>query len=197
MMESSRQKRRWEKSITTPDGPLKQVNIINKDQSVFSTLPNEVILHMFSYLKIVDIQKCGQVSKKFRAISNEDQYLWPKKLNLCYKKVPVVFLQRLLDSGCKYLSLSEAILEHTLNLPQASKLKYLNLSSFGLKNRDNSEILLESCYSLQKLSLSAKNLKGRYHLSLKLINSISLQKRQNFEGPRPHSLLLVSKSIQL
>ena len=96
-------------------------------------------------------------------------------LNLCYKKVPVRFLQRLLDSGCKYLSLSEAILEGTLNLPRASRLKYLNLFRFGHKNSDNLEKLLESCYSLQKLSLSAKNLEGRYHLSLKLINSISLQ----------------------
>ena len=136
---------------------------------LFEALPNEVICHVFSYLKIVDILKCGQVSKRLRAISIDDQYVWPKMLNLCYKKVPVRFLQRLLDSGCKYLSLSEAILEGTLNLPKASTLKYLNLSSFGLKNRDNSEKLLESCYSLQKLSLS------RFQLSSKLINSTCLQ----------------------
>ena len=143
MMESSRQKRKREKSITTPDGPLKQLAIINKDQNVFSTLPNEVILHMFSYLKIVDLQKCGQVSKRFRAISNEDQYLWPKKLNLCYKKVPVGFMKKLLESGCKHLSLSEAILEGTLNLPKASKLQHLNLCGVGLEvNRENSEKLL-------------------------------------------------------
>ena len=37
------------------------------------------------------------------------------------------------------------------------------------------ENLLPLPNSLQKLSLSAKNLAGRYHLSLKLINSISLQ----------------------
>ena len=142
---------------------------------LFEGLPNEVICNVFSYLKIVDILKCGQVSKRLRAISIDDQYLWPKMLNLCYKKVPVRFLQKLLDSGCKYLSLSEAILEGTLNPPKASRLKHLNLFGFGLKNRDNLEKLLESCYSLQKLSLSAKNLAGRYHLSSKLINSISLQ----------------------
>ena len=142
---------------------------------LFEALPNEVISHVFSYLKIVDILKCGQVSKRLRAISIDDQYVWPKMLNLCYKKVPVKFLQRLLDSGCKYLSLSEAILEGTLNLPKASRLNYLNLFGFGRKNRNNLEKLLESCYSLQKLSLSAKNEGDRYHLSLKLINSISLQ----------------------
>ena len=167
MMESSRQKRKREKSITTPDGPLKQLDIINKDQTVFSTLPNEVILHMFSYLKIVDLQKCGQVSKRFRAISNEDQYLWPKKLNLCYKKVPVGFMKKLLESGCKHLSLSEAILEGTLNLPKASKLQHLNLCGVGLEvNRENSEKLLESCYSLQKLSLSKFKLSWKQILAI-------------------------------
>ena len=131
----------------------------------FEALPNEIIFHAFSYLKIVDLLKCGQVSKRFRAISN----VWPEKINLCYKKVPVEFLQKLLDSGCKYLSLSEAILEGTLNLPNASSLKYLNLSGFGLNcNKENSEKLLESCYSLQKLSLS------KFPFSTKLINSISL-----------------------
>ena len=95
----------------------------------FHALPNEVIFHVFSYLKIVDFLKCRQVSKRFRAISNN---LWPEKINLCYKKVPVGFLQKLLYSECKYLSLSESILEGTLNLPKASKLdrahKYLSLS---------------------------------------------------------------------
>ena len=180
----------------------------------FHALPNEVLFLVFSYLKIGDLLKCGQVSKRFRAISNN---LWPEKINLCYKKVPVGFLVKLLYSECKYLSLSESILEDTLNLPKvpkldraskvlcaskylslalnympedsqslglsesiledtlnmrkASKLKYLNLSGFGIKcnQLQNSEELLESCYSLQKLSLS------KCHLSYKLIDSISLQ----------------------
>ena len=153
-------------------GPLKQLNIIKKEQKVLSTLqfkdlPNEVIYHVFRYLKIVDLLKCGQVSKRLRAISID---LWPKKLNLCCKKVPVGLLQKLLDNGCKYLSLSEAILEGNLNLSKASRLQYLNLSGFGLNcNKENSEKLLESCYSLQKLSLS------KFPFSSKLINSISLQ----------------------
>ena len=86
--------------------------------------------------------------------------------------MPVGFLQKLLDSGCEYLSLSEAISEGTLNLPSVSRLKYLNLSGFGLKsasNRENSEKLLKSCYSLRKLSLS------NFHLTVKLIDSTCLQ----------------------
>ena len=166
----------------------------------FEALPNEVICHVFSFLKMMDLLTCGQVSKRFRAISNDDQYLWPKRLNLWNKKVPVGLLQKVLDSGCKYLSLSEAILEGTLkNLTKASELMYLNLSGFRdsenseklegalhlpkvsalqYLNRSNfgpeccgnySEKIIETCYSLQKLSLS------KFQLSLKLISITSLQ----------------------
>ena len=163
-----------EKSIPRLISPMKQLKILKKDQEVssalqFKALPNEVILHVFSYLKIVDLLNCGQVSKRFRALSSDDQYLWPKALNLCYKNVPVVFIQKLLDSGCKYLTLSYSVLDGTLNLSKASKLKYLDISSFGLKNGTNSIKLLESCYSLQKLSLK------RFQLSSKLISITCLQ----------------------
>ena len=165
----------------------------------FEALPNEVICHVFSFLKMMDLLTCGQVSKRFRALSNDDQYLWPKRLNLWNKKVPVGLLQKVLDSGCKYLSLSEAILEGTLKLTKASELMYLNLS--GFRDSENSEKLegalflpkvtawqylnrsafgpeccgnysekiIESCYSLKKLSLS------KLQLSLKLISIASLQ----------------------
>ena len=162
MTKPLREKRRNEKVITRHSILMKQ-----KDKSVYSrfeALPNEIILHVFSYLKIMDLLNCGQISKRFKALSSDEQYIWPKKLNLCYKKVPVGFLQKLLSSGCKYLSLSEAYSEGTLNMPRASRLQYLNLSGFGLGlkcNKENSEKLLDSCYSLQKLSMS------KFHLSIK------------------------------
>ena len=145
--------------------------LCQEDKKVLSTLqfedlPNEVVDQVFSYLKIKDLLRCGQVSKRFRAISS-DESVWPKKFNLCYKKVPVGFLQKLLESGCKYLSLSGAISKGTLNLPRASRLLYLNLSGFPII--ENSEKLLKSCYSLQKLSLSY------FHFPSKLISIASLQ----------------------
>ena len=141
----------------------------------FVSLPDEVILHVFSFLKIMEILKCGQTSKRFRAISN-DKYLWPKKFNLCFRKVPVGFVQKLLESGCKYLSLSEATLEGTLNLPKFSRLKYLSLSGFKLEdNRENLEKLLGSTYCLEKLSLS------RFHLSSNLIVRTTLQNRETLK----------------
>ena len=90
----------------------------------FEALPNEVIYHVFSFLKMMDLLTCGQVSKRFRAISNDDQYLWPKRLNLWNKKVPAGLLQKVLDGGCKYLSLSEAVLEGSLYLPKDSANSY-------------------------------------------------------------------------
>ena len=168
MTKPLQQKRKKSKATLRPIGHLKKI----KDKKVFSTvkletLPNEVIFHVFNYLKIVDLLKCEQVSKRFRAISNVE-YLWP--INLFYKKVPVGFLQKLLDHGCKYLSLSDAIVEGTLSLQKASRLKYLNLTGFEMtSNRENSEKMLEASYSLEKLALSQS------HLSSKLIRNISLQ----------------------
>ena len=161
------QKRRKRKSITRPISHSKQQKVFSTVQ--LETLPNEVILHVFSYLKIVCLLKCGQVSQRFRAISN-DKYVWPKTFNLSCKKVPVGFLQKLLDSGSKYLKLSEAFLEGNLSLSKPTQLNYLNLSGFGVcDNGENSEKILEFSYSLQKLSLS------NYDLSSKLINTIALQ----------------------
>jgi hypothetical protein len=56
-------------------GSIEQLKI-KKEQKEFSTLqfdalPNEVIFHVFNYLRIVDLIKCGQVSKRFRAIIND------------------------------------------------------------------------------------------------------------------------------
>lgn len=133
------------------------------------SLPNEIIMHVLSYLKIVDLLNCGLVSKRFRAISNLDQYIiWPETVNLCYKKVPVEFLQSYWTVAAKIWSfLKLHISEGTLTLLNASDLRYLNLSGFG--NIENSEKMLKSSHSLQILSLS------RFHLSANLIRIISLQ----------------------
>ena len=78
------------KAIARLVSPMKQLKIKKEGQKVqFEALPNEVILHVFSYLKIMDLLKFGQVSKRFRVISNDDN-LWPKSLNLWRKKVGLI-----------------------------------------------------------------------------------------------------------
>ena len=63
MTKPSRRKRRKNHNVRPfqkSKGNLKQLNIIKKEQKVLSTLqfkdlPNEVIFHVFSYLKIVEL----------------------------------------------------------------------------------------------------------------------------------------------
>ena len=57
-------KRKKEKVIA------KTVSLFEKDQN-FESLPKEIILHVFGYLKVVDLVKCGQVSKRLRVISKQ------------------------------------------------------------------------------------------------------------------------------
>ena len=42
-----------------------------KKTKKFDALPKDIILHVFEYLKVVDIIKCGQVSKRLRIISKQ------------------------------------------------------------------------------------------------------------------------------
>ena len=42
-----------------------------KKRKKFDALPKEIIFHVFGYLKVVDIRKCGQVSKRLRIISKQ------------------------------------------------------------------------------------------------------------------------------
>ena len=85
MTKPLRQKKKKIKATLRPIRHLKK----SKAKRVFSTvkletLPNEIILHVFNYLTILDLLKCGQVSKRFCAMSNVE-YLWPKKFNLFSK----------------------------------------------------------------------------------------------------------------
>ena len=66
-------------------------------------LPDEILLEIFSLLDIKGVLQCGQVSKRLRAISN-DQCLW-LKLNLSGREVPYGFIEKAIQNGCEYLNL--------------------------------------------------------------------------------------------
>ena len=81
-----------------------------------------------------------------------------RKVNLYYKRVSSNFLEVAVKNKCQYLSLYETKLEaKSLSLDEKSELRYLDLSGYTSNNRIL-EKLLESCHSLQKLSLSNKRL---------------------------------------
>jgi hypothetical protein len=96
------------------------------DKSIgFEEFPNELLLKIFSFLEIVDLIKCSQTSKRIRVICYDDS-LW-QKINLSKKKVTTEFLQKVIDSGCKCLSLNEAKVICTLRLKNESQLTDLDL----------------------------------------------------------------------
>ena len=158
----------------------------------FEDLPNEVVLKVLKNLDIKDVLRCGLVSKQIRTISR-DESIW-EKINLYHKeglKVPIEFLQLVLDSGCKYLSLQNVKVVHRntgLQLKNASKLRYLNLAFIksepkeieGTQIEDESdptdiEEILASCKSLQKLNMD------RLCLTPSMIESICAQNSQTLK----------------
>ena len=138
-------------------------------------LPDEVILKVFGNLQFPDLLRCGRVSKRIKRVSN-DKAVW-ENINLCRKRVPRKFLQRILAMNCKYLRLNEAWLEpedlpsktfQKLELEGRSKLIELDLSWLKCRTEDI-EVILASCHSLEKLSLADAA------ITSKMIHSISTQ----------------------
>ena len=126
-------------------------------------LPDEVILKILQYLDSKDVIYCGHLSRRIRFIS-QDESLW-QKINLCWQTIPIGFLQMVLNNGCKYLNLAHASIHGCLKLKSLSKLTHLDLTNNRhvdsgetfrkiLLIQNNSEELLGSCQSLQKLSMN-------------------------------------------
>ena len=130
-------------------------------------LPDEVILKILHYLDSKDVIYCGHLSRRIRFIS-QDESLW-QKINLCWQTIPIGFLQMVLNNGCKYLNLAHASIHGCLKLKSLSKLTHLDLTNNRhvvrqhdngecfrkiLLIQNNSEELLGSCQSLQKLSMN-------------------------------------------
>ena len=128
-------------------------------------LPNELLLKVQDYMETKDQIRFGQVSKRFRVIN---EAMW-QKVNLCEKIVPVGFIEMILNQKCQYLSLYRAKMEASSNLRiNSNELKYLDLSAC---DGDESflEEILESCSSLEKLSMY------NFKHSFKMISSICSQ----------------------
>ena len=141
-------------------------------------MPDEILLKIFTFLDIREIFKCGQVSQRIRAISN-DESLW-LKLNFYEGHVPYELLEKAEENGCKYLSLAFATLYDGENSKLPLNLKYLDMS-YLRSNNDNvyetHEGLLKNCHSLQKLAMEHSILKtkdigqiGKNGPTLKVLN---------------------------
>ena len=117
----------------------------------FECLPNELILKIFSFLDIKGVLRCGHVSKRLRAISN-NQSLW-LKLNLFRRKVPYGFIETAVQNGCGYLNLGFSGVHGGKKSEVPWKLKYLEMSQSCQWALEVPKGVLENCRSLQKLSV--------------------------------------------
>jgi len=139
-----------------------QTNSPTELTQMFPTLslddvPDEVILKVFSNLEIKDFIRCGQVSKRIRAIS-QDQSLWLRLDLYKNKSVAPGFLEYIINNGCKYLGLGLAQIAQidgeSLKC-NPSQLKCLDLS-FCRGSLQVFDDLLSSCHSLEKLALTSQ-----------------------------------------
>ena len=127
-----------------------QIDLV-KEKPLFGDLPDEVQLKILKFLGIEDIVHCAQVSKRTRRICN-DESIW-EKINLSNKVVPSDFIDHILQKGCKYISLAMSTIVGGLNLSRNDYgVKYLDVSMCKA-DEGVLEKLINSCQSLQKLSL--------------------------------------------
>jgi len=116
-------------------------------------LPDEILLNIFSFLDLKGVLQCGQVSKRLRAISN-DQCLW-LKLNLHGQEVPYGVIEKAIQNGCEYLNLGYSIVHGGKKSEVPWKLKYLEISQADDLEWDPDvpEGVIENCHFLQKLAV--------------------------------------------
>lgn len=117
----------------------------------FEDLPDELILSILSHLETSDIIRCSQLSRRIRAIS-QDEFLW-QRVYLCNKTVHGDFVEMALNKGCKYLSLRGVELTGHLSLNMNSQLKHLELIDCNI-SEEVIDGLIKSCQSLETISIS-------------------------------------------
>ena len=61
-----------EKRLTICDDEFQIMNT-----SHFESLPNEILMKIFDYIRVEDLIRCGQVSRRIRTVAH-DHSLWPK-----------------------------------------------------------------------------------------------------------------------
>ena len=113
--------------------------------------------------------------------------MW-EQINLCCKKVPAAFIQKVLDNGCRYLSLANSRVKGRLDLTkEIYPVKYLDLSncdtSEDYSNDNVLEELVGSCYSLQKLSLSKLTLGLHSNMVQNIVQNGFTLKVRPLSGP--------------
>ena len=126
-------------------------------------LPTEILLKIFGSFEMLDLLRCGQVSKRIRSIANY-KTLW-EKVNLKYRyKVSVALIRLILENGCKHLIIGDLHVEGDLMPVQNFRLKHLVVGR--IKPVKTLEVILASCNSLEKLSLRYVSISNKMILGI-------------------------------
>ena len=151
-----------------------------KHQKLFAIedLPVEVLLKVFNFLELIDLYRCGQVSKRLKSVSLVES-LWQKVIllnNTRPEKTTVsnILVEKMLNRGCKTLCLKRCkitgiYLRHIFDdcfLDDCIKIdekpgppQLINLDLYQCEFTNGSlETLLSSSHSLKKLSLTENNI---------------------------------------
>ena len=117
------------------------------------SLPNEMLLEIFSYMSMQELLQCGQVSKRIREICS-DKSLW-EDTDLIQKRVKAEFIKSILDRNCEELCIMDTVIDGFVKLNRPSKLAHLSIKSFinGDSTKDFIKEILNSCCSLEVLEL--------------------------------------------
>ena len=101
-----------------------------EDLKCLQTLPNEILVKIFSYFDIKDISRCAQDSHHFNIIC-EDVSLWKSfdKIYIQKKKVSSEFILKILAKGVKRICLDCEILPPKFKLPENLQLENVTLDN--------------------------------------------------------------------
>ena len=118
------------------------------------SLPDEILLEIFSYMDFQELLLCSQVSKRIRAICSDKSY-W-EEMDLFGKRVKAEFIKSILDRNCELLIMRDTVIEGCVKLNRPSKLTHLELTGWfhGSSTKDFYHEILNSCYSLEVLVMN-------------------------------------------
>ena len=125
---------------------------LKRSRLELESLPDEILLQIFSYIDFQELLQCGQVSKRIRTICS-DKSFW-EDIFLSRKKVKAEFIKSILDRNCDSLSIKNTVIDGCVKLNRPSKLKRLDL--YCNASKDFFHEILNSCSSLEFLEISCE-----------------------------------------
>ena len=135
------------------------------EESNMETLPDEILLKIFSYFEVQDLIGCAAVSKRFQKIAYE-KALWQKLPipNLRLKRVPAEFFQKAVERGISSLDLDDCLeiieppeITNTEKLQELHELRLCLESSNASEEVLNAVSILEKFFTKEKMHFAQPN----------------------------------------